>query len=409
MSRKLIILGVIGTALVLLVLASRFIGGDSAKTVEVTPVQSDVVRSAVLASGQLIYRDQVQLRSELIGRAARVPFDEGDRVSAGDVIVGLEPDQFRARLDQQEANVRLQQIAIDRQRLLVDNLQRQVERTRELFDRQLVDANSQENAENELQMARLDLRSRQEALTQARATLAQSRDNLDRTEIRSPIDGIVIQLDVKPGESVIAGTTNIPGSTIAIIADTSSMLAKLQVDEADIARVSVDQVADIYAAAFPDTPLGGVVEKIATTARRADGQQNLSFEVEVRLLEADRLDVRSGMSARAEIFTESSEDALALPIQAVQYDDDSDDNRENNSDNNSDSGEEQSFVFVDDNGTARRRTVRTGLSSDSHIEILEGLEAGERVVTGPFRTLRSLRDGESLRAAEPGATTPSAD
>lgn len=393
MGRKLIVFTAIGTALVLLVLVSRFVDGDSAKDVEVSPVQSEVVRSAVLASGQLIYRDQVQLRSELIGRAARVPFEQGDRVSAGDVIVGLEPDQFRAQLEQQEANVRLQQIAIDRQRLMVENLQRQVERTRELYRRELVDASSQENAENELQMARLDLNSRVEALTQARAALAQARDNLDRTEIRSPIDGIVIQLDVKPGESVIAGTTNIPGSTIAIIADTSSMLAKLQVDEADIARVSVDQQADIYAAAFPDTPLEGLVEKIATTARRADGQQNLSFEVEVRLLDPDRVDVRSGMSARAEIFTESSEDALALPIQAVQYDDDRD------------SGEELSFVFVDDNGTARRRVVRTGLSSDSHIEILEGLAVGERVVTGPFRTLRTLRDGDSIRAALPAETT----
>lgn len=389
MNRKLIVFLAIGAALVLLVVASRFTGTDSAKAVEVSLVQNEVVRSAVLASGQLMYRDQVQLRSELIGRAARVPFEQGERVAAGDVIVGLEPDQFRAQLDQQEANVRLQQIAIDRQRLMVENLQRQVERTRELFNRQLVDASSQDNAENDLQMARLDLRSREEALTQARAALAQSRDNLDRTEIRSPIDGIVIQLDVKPGESVIAGTTNIPGSTIAIIADTSSMLAKLQVDEADIARVAVDQIADIYAAAFPDTPLQGVVEKIASTARRADGQQNLSFEVEVRLIEADRVDVRSGMSARAEIFTESSEDALALPIQAIQYAD------------AGDSDEEQSHVFIDDNGTARRRVVRTGLSSDSHIEILAGLEAGERVVTGPFRTLRSLRDGDRLSAVRP--------
>ncbi|MGY6517675.1 MAG: efflux RND transporter periplasmic adaptor subunit [Lysobacteraceae bacterium] len=386
MNRKLIVFGALGTALVLLVLVSRMSGGDSAKPVDVAEVGNEVVRSAVLASGQLVYRDQVQLRSELIGRAAQVPVEQGDRVSAGDLIVGLERDQFQAQLEQQEANVRLQQIAIDRQRLLVDNLERQVRRTRELFGRGLVDANSQENAENELQMARVDLRSRQEALLQARAAMAQSRDNLDRTEIRSPIDGIVIQLDVKPGESVIAGTTNIPGSTIAIIADTSSMLAELQVDEADIAQISIDQPADIYAAAFPDTPLKGVVEKIATTARRAEGQQNLSFEVEVRLLEPDQVGVRSGMSARAEIFTESSEDALALPIQAIQYDEDRD------------SGEERSYVFVDDNGTARRRNVSTGLSSDSHIEIIEGLQAGERVVTGPFRTLRTLREGDRLRA-----------
>lgn len=386
MNRKLIVFGALGAALVLLVLVSRMSGGDSAKPVDVAEVGTEVVRSAVLASGQLVYRDQVQLRSELIGRAAQVPVEQGDRVSAGDLIVGLERDQFQAQLEQQEANVRLQQIAIDRQRLLVDNLERQVRRTRELFGRGLVDANSQENAENELQMARVDLRSRQEALLQARAAMAQSRDNLDRTEIRSPIDGIVIQLDVKPGESVIAGTTNIPGSTIAIIADTSSMLAELQVDEADIAQISIDQPADIYAAAFPETPLKGVVEKIATTARRAEGQQNLSFEVEVRLLDPDQVAVRSGMSARAEIFTESSEDALALPIQAIQYDEDRD------------SGEERSYVFVDDNGTARRRNVSTGLSSDSHIEIVEGLEAGERVVTGPFRTLRTLRDGDRLRA-----------
>jgi len=386
MNRKLIVFGALGAALVLLVLVSRMSGGDSAKPVDVAEVGTEVVRSAVLASGQLVYRDQVQLRSELIGRAAQVPVEQGDRVSAGDLIVGLERDQFQAQLEQQEANVRLQQIAIDRQRLLVDNLERQVRRTRELFGRGLVDANSQENAENELQMARVDLRSRQEALLQARAAMAQSRDNLDRTEIRSPIDGIVIQLDVKPGESVIAGTTNIPGSTIAIIADTSSMLAELQVDEADIAQISIDQPADIYAAAFPETPLKGVVEKIATTARRAEGQQNLSFEVEVRLLDPDQVAVRSGMSARAEIFTESSEDALALPIQAIQYDEDRD------------SGEERSYVFVDDSGTARRRNVSTGLSSDSHIEIIEGLQAGERVVTGPFRTLRTLRDGDRLRA-----------
>lgn len=391
MGRKLLIFIGIIVALVALVLASGQFGRDNAKEVEVTAAERAPVRSAVLASGQLIYRDQVQLRSELIGRAAEVPFEQGDRVVAGDLIVGLEPDQFRAQLEQQEANVRLQQIAIERQRLMVANLERQVERTRELFNRQLVDANSQENAENELAMARMDLRSREEALSQARAGLAQARDNLDRTEIRSPIDGIVIQLDVKPGESVIAGTTNIPGSTIAIIADTSSMLAQLQVDEADIARISIDQQADIFAAAFPETPVKGLVEKIATTARRAEGQQNLSFEVEVRLLEAERIDLRSGMSARAEIFTESSEDALALPIQAVQYDE------------QGENGAEQSFVFVDDNGTARRRVVRTGLSSDSHIEIIEGLSAGESVVTGPFRTLRTLRDGERIRAIEPAA------
>ena len=391
MSRKLLVFLAIFAAIVLLVVLSRFSGSDGAKEVDVTAVTNETVRSAVLASGQLIFRDQVQLSSELFGRVERVLFEQGDSVAAGDVIVRLEPDQFRAEVEQREANVRLHEIAIDRQRLLVDNLERRVDRTRELYARELVDADSQETAENELLMARTDLRSRKESLIQARAALAQARDNFDRSNIRSPIDGIIIQLDVKRGESVIAGTTNIQGSTIAIVADTSSMLARLQVDEADIAMLAIGQEADIYAAAFPDTPLTGVVERIATTARRAAGQQNLSFEVEVRLLDPDKLAVRSGMSARAEIFTESSEDALAVLIQAVQFDEDAD------------SGQESTHVFVDDNGVARRRSVRTGLSSDSHIEILEGLEPGERVVTGPFRTLRTLRDGDQLRITEAGS------
>lgn len=390
MQRKLLVFLAIGIVLVLAVVFSRVGGSDSAKLVEITPVQTETVRSAVLASGQLIFRDQVQLSSELFGRVAQVWFEEGDQVATDDVIVSLEPDQVQAQVDQQEANVRMQAIAIERQRLLVENLERRVDRTRELHARQLVDSDSQETAENELLMARKDLLSRQEALSQARAALVQARDNFDRSNIRTPIDGIIIQLDVKPGESVIAGTTNIQGSTIAIIADTSSMLARLQVDEADIAAVALGQEADIYAAAFPDTPLAGVVERIATTARRAIGQQNLSFEVEVRLHDAEQIAVRSGMSARAEIFTESSDDALALPIQAVQFDEDAD------------RGELRTHVFVDDNGVARRRDVRTGLSSDSHIEILEGLELGERVVTGPFRVLRSLRDGDRLSTADSG-------
>lgn len=391
MNRKLIVFLAIGTVLVLTVVFSRVGGSDNAKLVETAAVQTETVRSAVLASGQLIFRDQVQLSSELFGRVANVWFEQGDEVAAGDVIVSLEPDQVQAQVDQQEANVRMQQIAIERQRLLVENLERRVDRTRELYSRQLVDSDSQETAENELLMARKDLLSRQEALSQARAALVQARDNFDRSNIRTPIDGIIIQLDVKPGESVIAGTTNIQGSTIAIIADTSSMLARLQVDEADIASVALGQDADIFAAAFPDTPLAGVVERIATTARRAMNQQNLSFEVEVRLHDAEQVAVRSGMSARAEIFTESSDDALALPIQAVQFDEDVD------------TGEQQTHVFVDDNGVARRREVRTGLSSDSHIEILEGLEPGERVVTGPFRVLRTLRDGDRLRTMDSDA------
>lgn len=384
MNRKALVFIGLGILIVGLPLMAKLTGGGDAKAVEFTEVTAQAVRSAILSSGALAYREEVQLRPEVVGKVEAVLVAEGDRVAAGDLIIALDQEQYRAQVEQQQANARLQEIAIERQRVLLKNLERQIERQDELYARHLVDSNSYEAAVNELALARIDLRSRQQALSQAEAALAQARDNLARTEIRSPIDGIVIQLDLQPGEAVITSTTNIPGSELAVIADPSVMLAEVQVDEADIAKVRMDQQAAIYAAAFPDTALPGVVESIAASAARAGNQQNLSFEVKIRLIQPDAAAVRPGMSARVEIYTESSEDALAVPLQAVLYDEDTE------------AETEQPYVFVVEDERAVRREVTVGLSSDSLMEITAGLSAGETVVSGPFRIVRDLRDGDAV-------------
>lgn len=398
MNRKVWVFAGLAVLLVGVPLASKLMRGDGAKAVEAAPVATQAIRSSILASGALAYRNEVQLRSEVIGKVASVPVEEGDRVTAGDVIVQIDPEQFRAQVEQQEASVRLQEIAIERQQLLIENLERQVQRKRDIYGRQLMDADSFETAENELSLAHLDLRSRGENLSQARATLAQARDNLDKTTIRTPIAGIVIKLDVKPGEAVITGTTNIPGSTLAVIADPSVMLTEVRVDEADIAKVSLGQAAAIFAAAFPDTALPGVVETIATSAEQQPGQQALSFEVKIRLTDPGLVAVRPGMSCRAEIYTESSEDAVAVPVQAIRYDEESEGD-----------DAERPFVFVVENGKAVRRDIELGISSDSHTEVTSGLAVGETIVTGPFRILRHLQDGETVSVAEGAAADDLAD
>ena len=389
MNRKLLVFAGLAVLLVGLPVLSKCTRGTDAKQVEVVTVATETVRSSILSSGALAYREEVQLRPEVVGKVARVTAEEGDTVEAGQLIIALDREQYEAQVEQQQANVRLQEIAIERQRVYIENLERQVERQRELHGRGLVDSNTFEAATNELALAKIDLRSRQESLSQARATLAQASDNLARTEIRSPIDGVVIKLDIKPGEAVITGTTNIPGSELAIIADPSAMLAEVQVDEADIAKVKVGQDAAIFAAAFPDTPLDGVVETIAASATREQNQQNLYFEVKIRLLDPGREGVLPGMSARAEIYTESSEGALAVPLQSVLYDTDTE------------AATEQAYVFVVEDGKAVRRNVETGLSSDSSMEVTSGVAAGDVVVSGPFRALRGLRDGDAVEIVEP--------
>jgi HlyD family secretion protein len=287
----------------------------------------------------------------------------------------------------------MQQIAIERQKLLIENLEERYERQLAMFEKKLVDEDSFDILKNQLALARIDLRSYQESLSQAKAALNQAEELLSKTRIKSPMDGIVIQIDVEEGETVIAGTTNIPGSTMMVIADPSETLTEVRVDEADIAQVEVGQSADIYAAAYPDTALSGTVQTIAAVARQTPGQQSLSFLVKILLDPQDELKILPGMSVRADIYTQSAEETLAVPIQAILYDDEVEEE-----DSEAGTG---TYVFLVEDGKTVRRDVKTGISSDSDQEVLEGLEEGDVIVSGPFRVLRNLEEGEAVKESKP--------
>ena len=391
--KKILIFVGLAALLVGLPLLSKFTGGTEAKQVEIQKVEFKLIKSSILASGTLAFREQVQLRSEVIGQAIEVHVEEADEVRKGDPVITLDPKTYQAQLDQADARVRIAQIAIERQRLMIKTLADRFERQEKMFKQKLVDEDSYEALESELSLSKVDLRSLQESLLQARAAQDQSIELLSKTRITSPIDGVVIQVEVKVGETVIAGTTNIPGSTMMVIADPSETLTEVQVDEADIGQVRENQIADIFTAAYPDTPLSGTIQSIASVARAQPGQQSLSFLVKILLDEQDAMEIRPGMSVRADIYTQSSEETLAVPVQAVRYDEELDEEAKGK--------DEQAFVFVMQDGKAVRKNVKTGISSDSDQEIVEGLDEGESVISGPFRILRHLQDGEEVEEKEP--------
>ncbi len=390
--KKILIFSVLAALLIGVPLISKLTGGADARQVDVQKVELKLIKSSILASGTLAFREQVQLRPEVIGQVEELYVKEADRVKKDELVITLEPKTYQAQVEQAEARVRIQQIAIERQRLMIKTLADRFERQKTMFARKLVDEDSYEALESELALARVDLRSLQESLAQSRAALDQAEELLSKTRIRSPIDGVVIQVDIKVGETVIAGTTNIPGSTMMVIADPSETLTEVQVDEADIAQVREGQSADIFAAAYPDTPLSGTIQSIASVARKSPGQASLSFLVKILLDKQDTMKIRPGMSVRADIYTQTSEETLAVPVQAVLFDDDIDEDKEGK--------KEQTYVFVMEDGKAVRKDVETGISSDSDQEITSGLEEGEIVITGPFRVLRHLRDGEAVEEAE---------
>ena len=386
--KKLLIFAGLAMLLIGIPLIAKITGAVNAKQVDAREVEAKLVRSSILASGALAFREQVLLRPEVIGQVIELHVEEADNVAKGDPVITLDPRAYQAQVKQAQARVRMQQIAIERQQLLIETLGKRFERQQAMFASNLTDEDSYDSMQSDLALARVDLQSSQESLAQVRAALEQAENLLSRTRITSPIDGVVIQVDVKVGETVVAGTTNIPGSAMMVIADPSVTLAEVQVDEADIGQVRQGQTAEVYTAAYPDTPLAGTVQSVASVARKMAGEAGLSFLVKILLHEQNSILIRPGMSVRADLYTRSRENTLAIPVQAVLYDEDTGDE------------DEQTYVFVMRDGKAVRRNVSVGIASDSDQEIIDGLEAGERVIYGPYRVLRHLLDGEDVKVLQ---------
>ncbi|MBT7374627.1 MAG: efflux RND transporter periplasmic adaptor subunit [Porticoccaceae bacterium] len=406
MKKNLIILGVV----VALVALAYFKSNSAGEVFQVNLANAEIqeIKSSILASGTLIYKEQVQLRSEVIGQVSEVLIEEGDQVSQGQVLMRLEPRTFAADVEQQAAYVRIQTIAIERQEKQLENIASQWQRNLNLYERKMIGQDAFELIDNQYALAKIDLRSRGEALLQAQATLDKAQERLDKTVFRSPINGVATSVDIKVGETAISGTTNIAGSNLITVADPSSILVEVEVDEADIANIELDQRADIYAVAFPDTALSGVVKTIATSAKRTDRRQGLSFTVKILLDGNDDIAIRPGMSCRAEIYTNMKGDTVAVPIQAVVFEDETEDSVNLDTEQDEDSvsvgassvAVSKSFVFIMVDGLVVKREVELGISNDQLQEIISGLEVGEQVITGPARILSKLKEGSTVKEIE---------
>ena len=403
MKKKLIIAGVIAALAALAYFKQS--GNSDAISVNIAAAKVEEIKTSILASGTLIYKDQVQLRSEVIGQVSELFIEEGDNVSQGQVLMRLDQRSFNADVEQQQAYVRMQTIAIERQKKQLDNTKAKWLRNKNLYERKMIGQDAFELIDNQHDLAKIDLRSRQEALTQAQATLDKALERLEKTVFRSPIDGIATSVDIKIGETAISGTTNIAGSNLITIADPASILVEVQVDEADIANVRLDQDVDVYAVAFPDDALKGQVKTIATSAKRASNREGLSFTVKILLESDENIDVRPGMSCRAEIFTKVKGNTIAVPIQSVIFEE----SEGEGSDvkvrgrrggvriGSSGNSTMTSHVFVLIDGKAVKRDVELGISNDELQEVTEGVDLDEDIIIGPSRLLGKLKDGDAVQ------------
>jgi len=397
--RKKLIGAAVAAAVIAIPVAVKFGSSKPGREAELATVQKLAIHPSILATGNLVFRQEVQLSAEVIGKVAAVQVKEGDKVARGQVLLKLDPTVYLAEVAQQEANRRNAAIAIERAQINVANQERSLERTGQLYKSKYVGVSQYDDAVHQLDLAKVELRASRASLEQASALLSQSREHLAKTEVRAPIDGTVTAVPIKIGETAVASATGIAGSSLMTIADVGSIMAEVNVDEADIARVAVGQQAKVFPAAYPDQPLTGKVESVAMAPKSAlPGAQSQGRNYVVKLhLEDPKLALRSGMTCRVEIVVGGSAARPAVPIQAVMSEEIA------AKDKDKDQVRNASYVFVIQDGKAKKTSVELGLSDDANQEVTKGLAAGQTIAVGPARLLRELRDGDQVSAKKADA------
>lgn len=376
--KKAIIIGLAVTAFVALLISKQVTGNKDAPEMHIAEVEQGNIADSILASGSLVFNTQVQLRSEVTGRVAKVFVEEGESVTEGDILMRLDTTAFESEVARNKAVLRATEIDIKHSETRLKNIERQLSRQKELYEVGLAGQEVYENLQNARDLAKIDIEAKREAYNQAQASLLIAEDRLNKSVFRAPMSGLLASVNIKEGETVIAGTTNIIGSDLMLVADPSAILAELRVDETDIAGIKLDQHADIYAAAYPNQPFTGKVINIGTSAKNQAGSQGLSFKVKV-LLDATDRQLYAGMSCRAEIATSIAENGLKLPIEAIQKEDDS------------------YFVWkLNADNTVTKTAVTVGISSDIEQALTSGVVKGDRIVIGPARPLSSLKEGDTV-------------
>ena len=394
MKKRALIIGAAAVVIVLIIVASIRGTGRKGEKVYVTPAATKQIESVVAATGQVDPKVKVNISAHVIGKIERLYFNEGDTVRRGQKLVELEKPVFTAQRDRARAELANRRIEVQRARAAManaeasyrraENMQRQGISAQELFDRASLD----------LENGRAMYASALEGVRQAEATLRQAEEDLSRTTIVSPLDGKVVQLNAREGEVVITGTMNNPGSVIAIIADLSEILVEAEVGETEIVGIRAGQPARIKVDAIPGVEYRGRVAEIGSSAAiRQSGASGVRyFKVKVAIENADDR-LRPGMTSQVAIVTSTLANTISVPIQAVvervpgAKDDDEQD----------EDAPKQKYAFVVVDGKAKMTQVHTGISDATHVAIASGIKAGDPVVTGPFRTLKNLKDGTPVK------------
>ena len=390
-------------------------------------VVSKSITSTITAPGRIRAVASVDISAEVPGRVVELKVAEGDSVKEGDLLLRLDDAQYRSRVDQASAALKSAQASLVLAEARLSQLEKDQNRLAALNEKDLASAEALEKARTDYTVQRAEDDARREEVSRMRATLADAQADLRKTVYHSPVSGIVSRLSIELGEIVMTGTMNNPASVIMTVADLGMMQVEAEVDESDIVDVHPGQPAKITVDAIPDTTFKGHVVMVGNSGRQNNpgasaSDEVVNFEVKVQF---DRPDVRlkPGMTADVEVETQTHAEVLAVPIQALVA-------RSRLSLENDEkaaakkSKKKLTIHAAPDSlkGPAREKwekevvegvfklvnnesvfmPVKTGISDEAMIEVRGDLASGDKVVIGPYRVLKDLKEGVKVKPAKEG-------
>ncbi len=442
-------------------------------TVQSGRVTRQDLTATVTASGEIKPRNYINIGAEAFGRLTAIYVKEGDRVKKGQLLARLDSIQAQADVRTQEAavnsadaesaaaeagakaseeSVRTAQASLERALADRQRVRSTFERTAQLWQNKLISQQEYDQGKAEyesyeaavreaqarvaqskaqFQQVAAQLAAAQKRVAQGKASLQRVEDALDKHYVKSPIDGVVTNLPVRMGETMVVGIQNSPGSTIMTIADMSIITAEVKVDETDIINVNLGQKADITIDAMPDKTFKGHVIEIGNTAiLRSTGlaasqsaissQEAKDFKV-VIALDNPPEEIRPGLSCTSKITTATRKDVLTIPIQALTVRRRGDLEPEQKAKKGVQAAsipdpaaekrakEEIQGVFVIKDGKAVFHKVDTGITGASDIEVLDGLKQSDQIITGTYQVIRTIRNESRVKvdntAAQPAKSS----
>lgn len=444
-SNKLIYI-LVGFVMVLLLVvivgkSQGWVGKSKEIEVNLSEAEKVTIVEKVSASGMVQPEVEIKLSPDVSGEIIVLNVEEGDSVAYGDLLVRIRPDNLesalertKAALNQQKANLANAKAAYASSQANFDRAKLEFDRQKKLWDQKVISTADWElaqanfiAAENDKRSAFENVRASEFIVKSSEASVSEAAENLRLTNVYAPSGGTVSKLSVEKGERVV-GSNMMSGTEMLRIADLTRMEVRVDVNENDIIRVAMGDTAiiDVDAYSYMDKKFKGIVTSIANTANEKVSTDAVTeFEVRIRILNSSFQDLleerniktpfRPGMTASVDIVTERKEEVLSVPLASVttrdpkkmdRFNNDGDDEEDDTESNRQTGGvgdDIKEVVFVNNEGVAKMVEVKTGISDFDNIEILEGVNAGDEVISGPFLVVsKRIKDGDRIKKSEKG-------